>query len=136
MTRDLECLPVAREGLCVLEAMESQGGSEALALSWGPHIRGAIKEVMLSQGTGAIGRGWLACLEVAPFRAWTGGPSTVRSQLRVLRSPLPSLGNGIRISGFQTSGAVMGRRVGRLRKWGSVPPLPPLLCSPEVCYLI
>lgn len=90
---------------------------------------------MLSQGTGATGRGWLACLDMAPFRAWTGSPSTARSQLRVLRSPLPSLGNDIKISGFQTSGAVMGRRVGRLRKWDSVTPLPPLLCSLEVCYL-
>lgn len=37
-------MPTVREGLCVLEAMENQGGSEALALSWGPHIRGQLRK--------------------------------------------------------------------------------------------
>lgn len=55
---------------------------------------GAIKEGLPSQGIEATGRGWLACLEMAPFRAWTGGPGTARNQLHVLRGPLPSLGNG------------------------------------------
>ena len=90
-----------------------------------------MKEALLLQGTEATGRGWLTRLEMAPFRAWTGGPSVARNQLCVLgRVPCLLWAMALGSVVFETQGLLWegGETANKVGSHPSIPlPSPPLL---------
>lgn len=111
----------ARAG-CVMEAVESQGGSKALLCPSDP-IGEGDKGSAASPGQRPqeeAGRLiWRRHHSALGWGSWHGQESAVHPQGNEDEENCPSLGNDIGICGSGVSGAVMERRARRLRKWGS-----------------